>query len=155
MSSLFSPDAPTDTPHTPGGPSLPRRVDFEVPRAAALKIASWALDVAADSTDDAEDIERVGRVRRFVHSAIVGRPGKTPTEEDLLTVLAIVISALEVDCAAPGLGRSVAVVIEEMDPILDAMCGRVVAPLRLGASRASLAARCRAPAVVRHRFLIP
>jgi hypothetical protein len=157
MSSLFSSDpAPSaDDSIQPSSSRRPPRVSFEVPRAAALQIATWALDVAADSTDDAEDIERVGRVRRFVHSAVDGKPAKIPTEEDLLTVLAMVIAALEVDCAAPGLGRSVAVVVEELDPILDALCGHVEIPVPRCRARTSLASRCRAPAVVRHRYLVP
>lgn len=156
MPSLFSSDTdPTDdsAPTTPS--RRPPRVSFDVPRAAALQIATWALDVAADSTDDAEDIERIGRVRRFVNSTVDGKPAKVPTEEDLLTVLAIVIASLEVDCAAPGLGRSVAVVVEELDPILDALCGRVVIPVPRCAAQPSLASRCRAPAIVRHRYLVP
>jgi hypothetical protein len=159
MSSFFSSDSnPTDdAADTATASRGPQRVSFEVPRAAALQVATWALDVAADNTDDAEDIERIGRVRRFVHSAVDGKPAKVPTEEDLLTVLAIVIAALEVDCAAPGLGRSVAVVVEELDPILDALCGRVVVPVPVPrcAGRPSLASRCRAPAIVHHRYLVP
>jgi hypothetical protein len=156
MPSLFSSDTdPTDDSAETTPSRRPPRVSFEVPRAAALQIVTWAIDVAADSTDDAEDIERIGRVRRFVHSAIDGKPAKVPTEEDVLTVLAIVIAALEVDCDAPGLGRSVAVVVEELDPILDAVCGRVVVPVPRCGARLSLASRCRAPALVRHRYLVP
>jgi hypothetical protein len=154
MPSVFSPDASSSDDDQATGARL-RRLNLDIPRAAAVQVATWALGVAADATTDPEDLERVDRVAGFVRAVALRRPAVPPNEEDLLSVLAIVIAALEVDCDAPGLGRSVGAIIDELEPILDAVCGRVVAPLHLGSSCPRLAGRCRAPAVVRHRYLVP
>lgn len=132
-----------------------RRLNLDIPRAAAVQVATWALGVAAEATDDPDDLERIDRVAGFVYAVAHHRDAEPPSEEDLLSVVAIVLAALEVDCSVPGLGRSVGAVIEELDPILDAVCGRVVAPLQLKPIAVAHRGRCRAPAVVRHRFLVP
>jgi hypothetical protein len=140
--------SPPDGDHEIG--ARPRRLNYDVPRAAAVQVATWALGVATDATTEPEDLERIDRVADFVRAIALRRDVPPPSEEDLLSVLGILITALEVDCEAPGLGRSVGAMIEELDPLLDAVCARALAPRRVVPS-----ARCRAPAIVRHRFLIP
>jgi hypothetical protein len=147
------PPASTDDDSTTG--SQLRRLNLDIPRAAAVQVATWALGVAAEATDDPDDLERIDRVAGFVRAVAHHHEAKPPSEEDLLSVVAIVITALEVDCSVPGLGRSVGAIIEELDPILDAVCGRIVAPLGLRPIAVPLRGRCRAPTIVRHRFLIP
>lgn len=153
MPSSFSRDASSSEDDQTSGAQL-RRLNFDIPRAAAVQVATWALGVAADATTDPEDLERIDRVAGFVRAVALRRNAVPPSEEDLLSVVGIVIAALEVDCDAPGLGRSVGAMIDELDPIVDAVCSRVVCPLRNPSAR-PLGGRCRAPAIVRHRYLIP
>lgn len=62
---------------------------------AVTDAMEWALDVAhAIARDVPEEIDAVERVRRFVRTAIAGRPAHVPLD-DLLITLALVFGAID------------------------------------------------------------
>lgn len=115
----------------------------EVPVAAMLEIADWVLDLARTAAyDDADDIEIVERVRGYVHARAHGLPARAPAESELLTTVALAVSATEQRHGIAGLGELVA---ESLD-------GDVRVVRR---ERAACCGARRSPRVASHLYCVP
>lgn len=72
---------------------------------AARQVANWMLDVARSRTADPTDLTAIDRVQAAARASLDHANVRAAvTEQDLLTVLGILIEAFEVDCQLPGLG---------------------------------------------------
>jgi hypothetical protein len=128
--------------------AAPRRVrdyppvsidELELPIGALLEIGDWMLDHAVAGTNgDPDDLAVVERVRRFMHRTIEGGIAETPTESDLLTAVALAVTAMEKRHGVVGLGQSVAEAIDQVGHVAPHACSHK-----------------RAPRVTRHLYCVP
>ena len=66
----------------------------------------WAIDVAAGlARDYPEEVESVERLRAYLRARLSGNPGTVPIN-DVLFVLALLISAIERGCGALGMSSA-------------------------------------------------
>lgn len=114
---------------------------------ASRKVGVWLLDVARSRTTDPVDLGAIDRVQRaFVAS--LGKPSGRRTqasEEDLLTVAGLLLTAFEADLGAPGLanvaGRLYAAAEREAQPLAAAIAAQVADALATTAARRPRASR--------------
>lgn len=71
--------------------------DWEPSVGRLTDIVDWALDIAQQlAGDDDEDLRAIENVREFLHGWLEGRRAEVPLA-DLLTTLAILFAAIELD----------------------------------------------------------
>jgi len=108
---------------------------------AIANVSDWALDIAAKlSRDYPEDLESIENVREFVHAWVEGRRSEVLVS-DVLTTIAIVFSAIEIDRGIDSLA-----LLGPLQTMVDTP-SRLPAILRLPG-----AARDEKPTVVIRRF---
>jgi len=131
-------------------------IDYAPLRAATRQVSAWLLDLARSRTTDPLDVAAIDRVQRAVAATIDGAaPGARGqvSEEDILTVLGILITAFELDVGQVDLGAVFGALYDAADPLTDhlaqvigaAMAEHVQGSNRIGRGRA----RATAPIVVR------
>jgi hypothetical protein len=84
----------------------PPRIDYAPLVDATRRVGLWLLDVARSRTTDPLDLTAIERVQRSLLTTLAGKTRcarSEASEEDLLTVAGILITAFEVECGAPGL----------------------------------------------------
>jgi len=108
---------------------------------AIVNVSDWALDIAAKlSRDYPEDLESIENVREFVHAWVEGRRSEVAVS-DVLTTIAIIFSAIEIERGIDSLS------------LLGPLQTMVETPSRLPAIlRLPGAARDEKPTVVIRRF---
>ena len=81
-----------------------------MPVKALVEIADWLLDLATTSAhEDHDDLAAVESVRGYLHDLAARKAAEVPSEEELLSVIAMVVVALEQKHGLRGLGDGVAV----------------------------------------------
>lgn len=115
--------------------------DWQPLLAAVQDVSEWALDIAAKlSRDYPEDLEAIENVRAFVRAWAEGRRSEV-TVSDVLTTIAIIFSAIEIDRGIESVS-----LLGPLQTMLDTPA-RLPAVLRLPG-----AARDEKPTVVIRRF---
>lgn len=86
--------------------ATPPPIDFAPLFAAGRQTAAWLLDVARSRTDDPLDLAAIERVARTVEAVASKRcsGGSAATEQDILVVVAILVTAFEIDLGVVDLG---------------------------------------------------
>jgi hypothetical protein len=102
--------------------SAPLPIDYAQLIHATRQVGNWLLDVARSHTNDPIDLASIERVQATMRANFAGtppsRPGKA-SEEDILVVLGILITAFEVDFRVPGLGALAGSLYDAADGDLD------------------------------------
>lgn len=85
----------------------PPPIDYAQLFDATRQVGHWFLDIARSHTNDPDDLAAIERVQTTMRANFdaTGLSGRArASEEDLLVVLGILITAFEVDFRVPGLG---------------------------------------------------
>lgn len=135
----------------------PPPIDFAPLAAAGRQVAAWLCDVARSRTDDPLDLTAIDRVDRAARALLGGEPasGGGASEQDVLTVLGILITAFEVDFGLDGLAQVAGAVYDAADRADPATThGPIGAAIRaaLGVQATSSVP---APTTPRPRVLVP
>jgi hypothetical protein len=138
------PDAETDAEtEAQRGRQEPAPIDYAPLADASRQVGLWLLDVARSRTSDPLDLPAIDRVQRAFLASFSEAPCRRPdvSEEDLLTVAGILITAFEIDLAAPGLGAVAGSLYDETDGDLGQVRSAVAAAIAQRAVRSHLAKR--------------
>ncbi len=135
----------------------PPPIDYRPFFDAGHQVALWLLDVARSRTDDPLDQAAVDRVQRAVTIAFASNAPSCAraeiSEEDLLTVAGILITAFEADLDMPGLGFLAGSIYDAADGDLNRMQAALT---RVAAGQATAAVvRARGPRAQTRRLVVP
>ncbi len=123
--------------------AVPPPIDYAPLADAGRQAALWLLDVARSHTSDPLDQTSIDRVQRAVTLAFAtnapacARPDVS--EEDLLTVAGILITAFEADLGVPGLGAVAGSLYDATDGDLDQIRTAIVDTLAERAAQSMIA----------------
>jgi hypothetical protein len=109
-------------------------IDYAPLKSAARDISFWLLDVARSRTDDPLDHTAIDRVHRALVVALAANASTCTrpdvSEEDLLTVAGILLTAFEVDLGLDGLGMATGSAYDaERDRETASMAAKLVAAM--------------------------
>ncbi len=111
--------------------ATPSPIDYQPMFEAGRQVALWLLDVARARTSDPLDHAAIARVRRALALALAtdAPVGARPdvSEEDLLTVAGILLTAFEADLGISGLGTIAGRLYDEADGDLDTISAALAA----------------------------
>ncbi len=141
----------------------PRPIDYAPLLDAGRRVALWLLDVARNHASDPLDLTAIDRVQRAVLVACASKSTEcalrevSVSEEDLLTVAGILITAFEIDFGVSGLGSLAGSLYDATDGDLSAIRIVLAEAMALGAAAGKRARSSKrgtvavAPIVVRRR----
>ena len=87
----------------PRATAAPAGIDWGPAYEASHDLAVCALDIAeGQARGFREELRRVRKVRRFVDATFAGKRCAPPADNDVVFTVGLLIAALEVDCAEPG-----------------------------------------------------
>lgn len=136
--------------------AAPPPIDFRPLVEAGHQVSTWLFGIARAHTHDPLDLAAIERVERAVEARLTGGcPGASAaTEQDLLTVAGVLVTAFEVDCRVVGLSDlfgSIYAAADQLGAPLFAMLRSALD--RPGTPAASAPARpmVRIPVVIRRR----
>ncbi len=115
----------------------PAPIDVGPILAAGRQVTDWLLDVARSRTADPADIEAIDRVRAAAHATLGGAspcPRHGASEEDILVVLGILLTAFEADLGVSGLAPLFGAVYDIADPLIDRVVQIARASVRASAT---------------------
>ncbi|HVV82906.1 MAG TPA: hypothetical protein VHE35_07485 [Kofleriaceae bacterium] len=147
----------------PSAPPAP--IDFKPLLGAGRQVVSWLCDVARSRTTDPLDHTAIDRVDGAAQALLTGTPNAGGTsEEDVLTVLGLLVTAFETDLGLRGLADlagvlydvagQVAPSLATYDPILMALRAATVNHAPEAAEGTARRARVVLPVIVRRRARI-
>jgi len=145
-----------DTEREPS--ATPPPIDYAPFLDATRRVGLWLLDVARTHTTDALDQTAIDRVQRaFLASLTDAREHVRDdvSEEDLLVVAGILITAFEADLGAPGLSDAAGALYSESAGGLDTIQHALVAAVGECTAQQLAATAMRAPAKRRTRVVLP
>ena len=104
----------------PAEPPVP--IDFQPLVDAGRTALLWLVDVARSRTQDADDLAAIGRVDASARASLEGVPCPArarASEEDILVVLGILITAFETNFRIPGLSELFGALYDGADDLAD------------------------------------
>lgn len=145
-----------------GDPSAPPvAIDFKPLLTAGGQVVGWLSDVARSRTTDPLDRTAIDRVDRTAQALLAGKPGGGASEQDVLTVLGLLVTAFETDLGLRGLADlagvlydiagNVAPSLATYNPIVTAIRAAIAGGAPLTMHAGTQRARIVMPVIVRRR----